>query len=185
MEQKKKHTTCSSRGLSAKGEEYIDLKPGYVIFLCLFNLFGIDEPVYSFEMYDTKNLLHLHDGQLTMFLNTTCKKADVPEELKTLYAYLAEGSVSETDPWIVRLHNAVKVMEQEKEVRQKMTLYHEWIRSMLAMEKKLKASEEAREKAERTQTLLQLLLDQGRAEEARQALRDDSCRNALLQEYNL
>lgn len=110
-----------------RGQAYNTLKPGYVIFLCLFDLFRQDKAVYSFEMYDKKNCLNLEDGQFTIFLNTACRKDDIPQKLKNLFIYLEENIVEESDPWICRLRDAVKTMEQEKEVRRKMTLYDEWL----------------------------------------------------------
>lgn len=190
----------------AKGQEYKALKPGYVIFICLFDLFGQDLPVYSFEMYDRKNSLLLHDGQFTIFLNTTCRKAGTPEGLKNLFQYLEEDVVDETDPWIVRLQTTVKAMEREKEVRSKMTLYDEWMRSAAAFEKnkkkldeseqRLKEAEkknteleEARQKAEadhqRFQLLVKVLLDQGRTEDTKKALEDPAYREGLLAELAL
>ena len=127
----------------ARGQEYRELKPGYVIFICLFDLFGMDQPIYSFEMYDRKNRLLLQDGQFTIFLNTACRKEDVPEGLKNLFLYLEEDTVVESDPWISRLQNVVRSMEQEKEVRNKMTLYEEWVRTACTMEKIKKSLEAA------------------------------------------
>ena len=127
----------------ARGQEYRELKPGYVIFICLFDLFGMDQPIYSFEMYDRKNRLLLQDGQFTIFLNTVCRKEDIPEGLKNLFLYLEEDTVVESDPWISRLQNVVRSMEQEKEVRNKMTLYEEWVRTACTMEKIKKSLEAA------------------------------------------
>ena len=147
------HAAAAVDSLS-RGQEYKELKPGYVIFICLFDLFGQDAPVYSFEMYDRKNSLLLGDGQFTMFLNTTCRKADIPERLKNLFQYLEEEAVDETDPWIVHLHNAVKSMEQEEEVRSRMTLYDEWMRTEIAFEKSKKALAEQKKELESSRKTL-------------------------------
>ena len=103
----------------------------------------MDQPIYSFEMYDRKNRLLLQDGQFTIFLNTACRKEDIPEGLKNLFLYLEEDTVVESDPWISRLQNVVRSMEQEKEVRNKMTLYEEWVRTACTMEKIKKSLEAA------------------------------------------
>lgn len=130
----------------SRGQEYRELRPGYVIFICLFDLFKQDEAVYSFQMTDEKNHLHLNDGQVTIFLNSKCSKDDIPCELKNLFRYLEEDTVPESDLWLLRLQSAVKTMENEKEVRSRMTLYDEWVRTALAFEKckeKLEESEKA------------------------------------------
>ena len=97
-------------------------------------------------------------------------------------------------------------MEREKEVRSKMTLYDEWLRSAAAFEKnkkkldeseqRLKEAEkknteleEARQKAEadhqRFQLLVKVLLDQGRTEDTKKALEDPAYREGLLAELAL
>ncbi|MEY8365576.1 Rpn family recombination-promoting nuclease/putative transposase [Anaerovoracaceae bacterium 41-7] len=118
-----------------RGQEYRELRPGYVIFICLFDLFGQDEPIYSFQMIDDKNHLHLDDGQVTIFLNSKCSKDDIPCQLKNLFQYLEEDTVPKSDSWLLRLQTAVKAMENEKEVRSRMTLYDEWVRTATAFEK--------------------------------------------------
>ena len=190
----------------AKGQAYKELRPGYVIFICLFDLFGQNEPVYSFQMFDEKNRLHLGDGQVTMFLNSTCSKDDIPCELKNLFRYLEEDTVAEADPWLMRLQNAVKVMENEKEVRSRMTLYDEWVRTAVAFEKCKKDLKEADAKIEkleaecqqaetkhlqaetdrqRFESLLKCLLTQGRTEDMKRALEDANYRAQLFEKYEI
>ena len=64
-----------------KGEEYGTLKPGYVIFICMFDFCGLNEPLYRYEMREEKNFLPLGDGQVTIFLNGKCS-GDIPEDLR-------------------------------------------------------------------------------------------------------
>jgi len=45
------HALKTAKSLK-KGENYSTLKPGYVIFICMFDLFGMGEPMYTFEMCD-------------------------------------------------------------------------------------------------------------------------------------
>ena len=189
-----------------RGQEYEELQPGYVIFICLFDLFGQDEPVYSFEMVDIKNSLHLNDGQFTIFLNSKCGRDDIPRELRNLFQYLEEDTVAEEDPWLVRLQTAVKAMENEKEVRSRMTLYDEWVRTATALEKykkKLEESEKARQtekqqaeaekkqaEAEKKQVeaekqLLEYLLDQDRIDDLKKSMKDSTYKEALLRELKM
>ena len=60
--------------LHRRGQYYSELRPCYVIFLCCFDLFGQDEPVYEFEYYDVKKSLRLGDESYTIFLNSKSKK---------------------------------------------------------------------------------------------------------------
>lgn len=176
----------------ARGQEYSELQPGYVIFLCLFDLFARNEAVYSFEMTDHKKSLQLNDGQFTIFLNSTCSRDDIPTELKNLFQLLEEDTVAENDPWVARLQNAVKAMENEKEVRSKMTLYDEWVRTATALEtykKQLADSEQARQQAEDEKQLLEALtkrlLEQNRIDDLKQALEDPFYKNQLFKEFGL
>ena len=197
----------------ARGQEYSELQPGYVIFICLFDLFGQNEAVYSFEMTDRKKSLQLNDGQFTMFLNSTCSRDDIPKELKNLFRLLEEDTVAEDDPWAACLQSAVKAMEKEKEVRSKMTLYYEWVRTATALEKykkQLEDSEQARQQAEderkqaehqrqlaedereqaedekrRLEALTIRLLEQDRVDDLKKALENPHYKKQLFKEFDL
>ncbi len=71
-----------------QGQPYENLKPSYVIFICTFDHFHIDEPVYFFRSWDVEKSLPLKDLSYTIVLNTTCSPAKIPETLKPFYAYL-------------------------------------------------------------------------------------------------
>ena len=154
-----------------RGQQYRQLKPGYVIFICLFDLFKQDKAVYSFEMYDKKNHLHLNDGQFTMFLNTACRKDDIPDGLRNLFLYLEENTVDESDLWICRLRDAVRDMERKKEVQSKMTLYDEWLITANEVEEMKRVLEAFKEEKERVESECR------RAEEERQRA-EIECRQA-------
>ena len=51
-----------------KGQSYSMLKASYVIFVCCFDAFGLDVPIYHFEMFDSNLQLKLEDGSRTMIL---------------------------------------------------------------------------------------------------------------------
>ena len=72
----------------AKGQSYKDLKPSYVIFICTFDHFNMDEPVYFFRSWDVEKGLPLKDLSYTIVLNTKCSPEKVPEALKPFYEYL-------------------------------------------------------------------------------------------------
>ena len=99
-----------------------------MIFICGFDLFGLDKPVYSFQMMDEKNNLSLGDGQYTIFLNSTCKN-NVPKELESFYHYLQTGKVTAGDVWLERMDAAVAEANHREEVRSKVTLYDEMERA--------------------------------------------------------
>ena len=93
-------------------------------FFCCFDLFELDKPVYSFQMYDSNLCLPLGDEQYTMFLNSTCTE-NVPKELENFYHYLRTGEVAAGDIWLERMDAAVEAASLRKEVRRKVTIYDE------------------------------------------------------------
>ena len=71
-----------------QGQPYENLKPSYVIFICTFDHFNMDEPVYFFRSWDVEKGLPLKDLSYTIVLNTKCSPEKVPEALKPFYEYL-------------------------------------------------------------------------------------------------
>ena len=71
-----------------QGQPYKDLKPSYVIFICTFDHFNMDEPVYFFRSWDVEKSLPLKDLSYTIVLNTKCSPEKVPKALKPFYEYL-------------------------------------------------------------------------------------------------
>ena len=71
-----------------KGSKFKDLKTTYVVFICTFDYFSLDEPMYVVESYIRKNNLHFDDGTSKILLNTKCSPAKVPEKLRAFYAYI-------------------------------------------------------------------------------------------------
>ena len=58
------------------------------MFICTFDYFSLDEPMYVVESYIRKNNLHFDDGTSKILLNTKCSPAKVPEKLRAFYAYI-------------------------------------------------------------------------------------------------
>ena len=114
----------------------------------------MNEPVYSFQMYDANLCLPLGDEQYTMFLNSTCTE-NVPKELERFYHYLRTGKVTAGDIWLERMDAAVETASLRKEVRRKVTLYDE----MQMMSPLLKEAEEHLEQQKQELAAKQLELD--------------------------
>lgn len=76
-----------------KGDDYEKLKTTYVIFICTFDYFGKDMPVYFFRSWDIENHLLLDDFAYTIILNSRCSPEKVPDGLKELYAYLNDPNI--------------------------------------------------------------------------------------------
>ena len=71
-----------------KGSKFKDLKTTYVVFICTFDYFSLDEPMYVVESYIRKNNLHFDDGTSKILLNTKCSPDKVPKKLRAFYAYI-------------------------------------------------------------------------------------------------
>jgi len=77
-----------------RGQLYSDLKERYVVFICAFDLFQENLPVYTFENLCLENLkLKLNDRTHTIFFNINAwDKAD-DEKIKSVLKYFKNGSV--------------------------------------------------------------------------------------------
>ena len=75
-----------------KGGKFNDLKNTYVVFICTFDYFGKDEPVYVVENYIRKNDLIFDDGTGRILLNTRCSQDKIPEGLRAFYDYINDPS---------------------------------------------------------------------------------------------
>lgn len=117
--------TAMSKHLLPMGEHYENLKNSYVIFICLYDEFGMDEPIYNFEMYDKNLQLQLGDGSYTIVLDIKCSKDKVPQELEPFFTYMDTGEVDENDLLIKRIHDRVEQANEDEEVTQIMTLEEE------------------------------------------------------------
>ena len=129
-----------------KGAEYTSLNPSYIIFICQFDYFGIDEAVYFFQRMDPQKSLPLGDDSYIIIINTRCRHK-VPESLKALFDYINEGRVCTEDNFIEKVHNKVVELQQDEEVAQIMTMEEEYERRNTA------ARREGREEGEAAATL--------------------------------
>ena len=79
-----------------KGGSYLELMDNYVIFICDFDIFGKEIPVYTVKQCfsETADLLY-ENGQHTIFLNTKYKeKNGANENLLEFLDYLRENKVA-------------------------------------------------------------------------------------------
>lgn len=118
------HASLDVRELKA-GEGYNKLKPSYVIFLCCFDYFNQDKPLYSFEMHDVKNDLPLQDETYTIILNSRSSDPDMPPALKELFGYMNEETVPENNTFLQELDHSVEEWNTGEKVNIIMTLEQE------------------------------------------------------------
>ena len=116
-----------------KGRNYNELMPSYIIFICLYDEMKIDEPVYSFRMFDEKYCIPLNDERYTIILNASCSMGKVPERLRPLFKYLNKGEVAEEDNFIEKIDARVREFQDDEEIKHMMSVEDEM---RLAYEKK-------------------------------------------------
>ena len=108
-----------------KGRPYKDLKPSYVIFICMKDPFEMGEAIYQFQMIDKNLQLQLNDESYTIILAINCPKGKIPKELETFFTYVEREEVDENDDFVKRIHEKVEEVNRDAEVTEIMTLEEE------------------------------------------------------------
>lgn len=165
------------------GEDFNDLKPGYVIFICTFDPFGEGLYRYTFEERCLERNIPLGDQTKKIFLSTKGRnKAEVPLELVNFLGYM-ENSTSQYvlekgDEAIDRLHDKVTQLKQRRELEARFMTGEEYIK----MEAERRAVGMAQEMASdmTTQTILEILSEYGKIpEELRMRLTGETKQDTL------
>ena len=143
--------TIDTRLLPAGEINYNNLNNSYIIFICLFDLFGRKRYCYTFEERCIEDLsLKLDDGTRKIFLNTKGEnEEEVPQELVE-FLKLVENTNTDQDELksekVKRVHRRVKTVKDSKEVeaRYMTMLVHEKEIAMEAREEGLAVGETKR-----------------------------------------
>ena len=81
-----------------RSQDYTELKPTYVIFICTFDPFGMGQYRYTFEnQCNEVEGLKLNDGSYKVFINANGKNGDISPELKELLDYFMTGIGSDNE----------------------------------------------------------------------------------------
>ena len=107
-----------------KGSKYKDLKQNYVIFICTFDPFHQEKPIYSFQNYCVNYgvPIPLADGTEKIFLNTTAKDlTNLDGEMSLFYDYVRDKTAQTA--FTKELDATISRMKQEKEERQMYLTY--------------------------------------------------------------
>lgn len=103
------------------GEDYEQLKPSYIVFICTFDPFGKGLYKYTFESYCKRADVYLEDETQRIFISTKGKdEADVSPELIHFLRYI-ENSTDEVacqnaDDTVNYLHNRVRGLKRNREL---------------------------------------------------------------------
>ena len=109
--------------LLSAGVPYAALPPAYVVMFCPFDLFKKGLHRYSFRYTCGEDpAVLLEDGSFVVFLNSRGTVHDVSPEVLSFLNYM-EGIVTEGDPFIASLDNAVKKAKKNANWRREYMLY--------------------------------------------------------------
>ena len=102
------------------GQSYDQLQPVYIIYICTFDYFHLNQPRYVIEpKVQGSSELKVGSNFHIILLNTTARSEDL--RLNALFDFINEGKV--TDNFTQRLQHAIDVEKENKESRKnKMTL---------------------------------------------------------------
>jgi len=91
-----------------QGMPYSQLKRSFIIMVCTYDPFGLDEPVYYFQNFDVNLGLNLNDEAYKIVLNTACTPEKVPEGLRALYEYVRDPSKGDGSELVKSIDARVK-----------------------------------------------------------------------------
>ena len=109
---------------TAPGKSYTDMKDNYVIFICTFDPFLLDNAIYEFEniCMSCKPPLPLNDGTHKIFLNTTADDLTLLDpDLKLFYDYVRCGMVE--SQLTERISGEITAIKKNREARRKYMTY--------------------------------------------------------------
>jgi len=100
------------------GDDYQDLKPLYVIFICNFDPFGQELYRYTFSMQCEERDFPLNDGVKRIFFNTQGTNVDkVSPVLLDFLGYLNDSTDTymehNPDEKVQEIHNRIKVLKKK------------------------------------------------------------------------
>lgn len=165
------------------GEQFEDLKPSYVIFICTFDPFGKGLYRYTFEERCTEMMeLPLGDETKKIFLNTKGRVSDgVPNVLIHFLKYVEQS----TDSYIANIEDNVLHELHEKIATLKKS--REWEVRYMKFEELLQQRESAGREEGQNQmlTLIKKMAEDGAADKIQRLAEDENFFNEMLEKYNL
>ncbi len=108
-----------------RGQNYDQLSPSYIIFICSFDLFQRGLHIYEFKNYCTQDRdMELGDEATKIFLNARGIADDISPHLKEFLDYVAGIESDAPSPFIDKIKNALYDAKQNPEWRrQHMSMY--------------------------------------------------------------
>lgn len=172
------------------GQEFSELKPVYVVFICTFDPFERGRYRYTFENRCREEDFPLGDGAVRVFLSTKgTNEADVPAELVNLLHYIedsTDGYVSRTDDAKVRkLHERVMSLKQSRTWEARYMLFEELLREREKKGREVGREEGREEATARILRLIEAMIAAGENDQIPRLSREPELLAAMLEKYHL
>lgn len=101
------------------GEDYEELKQSYVIFLCLFDIFGNGLPIYTFQNRCNENgSILLNDGTTKVFFNARMYDKMPTEKLRNFFKFLLDNEPAASD-FTARIEDRIKLAKTNIDERRR------------------------------------------------------------------
>ena len=115
------------------GQDFKELKPSVIVFICSFDPFGKGLYRYTFEPRCLEADFPLEDGTRRIFLNTKGTNEEiVPKELVNFLRYVTDSTdayVERTKEWKLRkIHERVKTLKQSRELEERYMQFGELLK---------------------------------------------------------
>lgn len=172
------------------GEDFNDLKPGFVVFICTFDPFGGGLYRYTFEERCLETDMPLGDETRKIFLSTKgTNSSDVPKQLVDFLNYVEEstGEVAEqtNDQVLQQLHGKIESLKRSREWEARYMTLGEWID-----DEKQEACEESRREGlkeghSQLLTLISRMVADGNGDDIKRLENNEDFLNEMLRKYNL
>ena len=167
-------------------QDFKELKPSIIIFICTFDPFGRKLYRYTFETRCLEADFPLEDGTKRIFLSTVGEnESDVPEELVCFLRYVTnstDGYVERTgDLKLGKMHERIKALKQNRELEERYMQFEE------ILKKERIAGYDAGQSAGSWQMweLISRMIADGKADMIPKLKSENNFYKSMLQEYHL
>ena len=115
------------------GQDFKELKPSVIVFICSFDPFGKGLYRYTFEPRCLEADFTLEDGTRRIFLSTKgTNESDVPKELVSFLRYVMDSTdayVERTKEWkLGKIHERIKTLKQSRELEGRYMQFEELLK---------------------------------------------------------
>ena len=170
------------------GQDFNDLKPGMVVFICTSDPFGEKLYRYTFEERCLECNIPLGDETRKIFLNTEgTNDADVPVELIHFLKYVEHSTdeyvESVDDEAIHRLHERIAELKKDRILEEKYMSVEELLRDERQEGRQEGLQEGRQEGANEMLNLIQAMLADGKTDDISRLKTDSAFYKAMVEKY--